>query len=137
MRKNEDKRPGDKTIFKNFLFGTALGFLIVFIILAVYALLISNGTVGQGKSEEVLLGVAFIASICGGFAAAKKNGSKKVLLGICVGATIIVARLIFGALGNGDLITVSTGAFLICALGGGMCGGLFAENKKKKRRGRI
>lgn len=134
MRKNEDKRGKEKSTAKNLLFGTVIGFLIILLVFAVCAALISNEKIGQGTAEQIILIASFVGSFVGGMAAAVKNGARKALVGLGVGGIITAVKLLISAFGMCDVLSLTTAVFIVCTLGGGFCGGMLTGRKKKKRR---
>lgn len=134
MHKNEDKRAKGNSAAKNILLGTTIGLIVIAVIFAICAALISHQKIGEGMAAEIVLCASFIGALLGAAAAARRNGIRKLPVGMGVGGSIFAVKIIFTAFGGGSVFTSTTAVFLICVLGGGLCGGLLGKKRKKKRR---
>ena len=134
MRKSDDKRAKDTGTVKNVLLGTAIGFAVIVILFAICAALISSGKMGNDIAAEIMLVSSFAGALVGSAVAAKRNNTQKIAIGLGVGGTIFAIKIILSAFGENGIFTSTTGVFLLCVLGGGICGSLLMRKKKKKRR---
>lgn len=114
----------------------ALGALVFFIVavalLALSALLLRSGAVGEERSMAPVLLSAAVASFAGCTVAGRKSGRRQTLILSCAAASWLTVQII-AALFFEDLLPMRS-LELAAAMAVGMLAALGVRGKKKKRR---
>lgn len=97
---------------------------------------VSLGWLGQGEMEGATLGCCVIGSMLGGLMAAKRHGSRALLMGLGVGVVLFLILVTAGLLAYGEISVLGggIGTLCACACGGGIAGLAGRGGKKKRKR---
>ena len=135
MTKTENRKKVTGVSVKYVGAGTALGALIVALVLFVGAVLISGEKAPESFSGIIIPVSALLGAFIGGLFAAKRNKGSFVFTGMIVGLVLFSVRMIAAAFSSDDsFFDASTVSMLIFLLTGGFFGGLMAGKKRHKRK---
>ena len=136
MRKGEDRTVRGTCTLAEILMGGGVALLLNFAFLAIMALLISCGILGDSGAVQLIALSCFISCFVGGRAAIRKRAGRQLLMGLGSGAIFVILILLIGFLCLDSMQIGAEGIlFYICALaGGGLSGMLRGKAKKKKRK---
>ena len=101
MSKGDEKKHIGRGFLVSVLIGTAVGFLIVLILFAVFAAVVSSGKVSEDLMRSGTVFTAFAGAVTGAVAAVRRHQAKIMTVGLTVGAAMYLITLI-GALLSGS-----------------------------------
>ena len=102
------------------------------------AALMVRGSVGEGGALWVTGGLCLLSALLGGAYAARRTPWGAVRSGLLGGVLLAVSMALVGMVCWGGLNwTGQSGALTLCALGGGLAGGMCARKRKPRRRMRL
>lgn len=113
--------------------GTAISFAVCFILLAVFALILSKGNFSEPIVTALSFAAQTLGAFFGGFAAAKINKKNGLIMGSANGA-IVFAILTLLSLIIGGMLSVMTVIRLILLVLSSTLGGIMGVNLRKKEK---
>lgn len=135
MRKSDDKTTLSHGYVVSVLFGSGIGFLLMLLVFAVFAGIISSGKLSEDLVPHVLAFSAFLGSAAGAFAATKRHKGRLMLVSLGVGSLLFVVPLLVSlTVGHGRLFNGLTLALYISFTAGGILGGCLSLKRRKHKR---
>ena len=109
-------------VMREMLRGSGVAVAVTLLALLACALLVSNGTIGEGMMDRAVLAVCVLGSLTGGLTG--------------VGGCLFLLLLSAGCLLSGSASVSNDGALILlsCCCGGAMAGVLGARPNRKRRR---
>lgn len=114
-------------------FGTAVSFAICFILLAIFALILSKGSFGEPTVTALSFAAQTLGALVGGFVSAKIRKKNGLVMGAANGA-IMFALLTIISLIIGGALSVLTVIRLILLVLASTLGGIMGVNMRKKEK---
>jgi putative membrane protein (TIGR04086 family) len=134
MRKNDDKKNLSHGFVISVGIGTAVGFLMILILFAIFAAIITSGKLSDSMMVYVTALCAFVGSLIGTIVAVKRAKGRIMTVSLSVGAFMFLITLIGSAFAqSGTLIGKMTPALFIAFILGAIAGG-FLNIKRKKHK---
>ncbi len=134
MRKNEDKKSSGHPMLYSILFGTAVGFLLIFILFMIFSAVIASGKVSENLMPYLTALSAVVGAAAGAVAAVKQHKGKLIILGLSVGALMFVVTFICSLFsGRENAAGSQTFILLVSFLAGGILGSFLSLKRKHKK----
>lgn len=134
MRKNEDKKNMRRGFVPSILIGAAVGFVIVLLLFAVFAAIISAGKLSEDLMRHITVFVSFLGAVTGSFFAVKNYRKMIMPVALSAGATMFLITLFGSAFSDsGRLVGPMTPVLLIAFITGSVLGGLLNMKRKKRK----
>jgi len=133
MRKTDDRR--GPNIIVNSLVGGATGFMCAMILLLIMAVLTAAGKIPEKFMREVTVLASGLGGLVGSFTAAKRQGGKALIIGLCSGAAMFLLTLVIAAFTEkGAFSGALTPTILTAIMVGGIAGGFLCATPVRGRR---
>jgi putative membrane protein (TIGR04086 family) len=133
MSKNDEKRHFGRGFTMSVLFGTAVGFLVVLILFAIFAAVVASGKITEDMMRFVAVFAAFAGGLIGAVAAVKRHRARIMTVGLTVGAAMFFVTFIGSIFSDGGFGGKLTPSFLAALVAGGIIGGLVNLKRKKHK----
>ena len=119
-------------VMREMLRGSGVAVAVTLLALLACALLVSNGTIGEGMMDRAVLAVC----VLGGLTAVRRIRRSPLPVGLGVGGCLFLLLLSAGCLLSGSASVSNDGALILlsCCCGGAMAGVLGARPNRKRRR---
>ena len=135
MRKAEAQGAGNLRTVTAVMLGGLLALGVELMVLLLGAVAVSNGILKEDSAAQVTAAACVVGCLAGGLLACTRCGSKRLLVGLAVGAVCCLLILAVGLL-MGDGLRL--GAQALIELAGCLCGGAIAGmlrgGKRSKKR---
>ncbi len=129
-------RSSDNKNFASILKGTVKGIvfsmIIFFVLIAVFAIIISKTDVSDTVVEVLTLFALGVASFFCAFINQKKTKQRGIVIGAISGAEIFIIIFIVGLFGTNGVFTLLMLKKLLTVMLAGVLGGILSANSKKK-----
>lgn len=136
MRKQEEEKGRVSGLIISAAIGGLFATVLTLVLLFLCAILIAAEILPMGMSNTVILIAAFLSSTAGAAVSAKRLGKSPLPAGICGALCFFVLILLITALRRDTAVTgAMTLELAVCALAGGVFGGLLGAHKRKRRKG--
>ncbi|SHH49389.1 putative membrane protein, TIGR04086 family [Sporobacter termitidis DSM 10068] len=132
MHKNDDKKGLGRGFAVSVLLGTAIGFLLTFIVFAIFASVVASGKISEDLMRHITVGASFVGALIGAVVAVKRHRAKIITVGLTVGALMFLLTFV-GALFSGGPGGRLTPSLLVAFIAGGIIGGLVNLKRKKHK----
>ena len=106
-----------------------LGCVILMCVFAV--IMLTSGLLGAELTNYIMIAVAALGALTGGFVAAKLNHGAGLVVGGITGAVIFLLITVAGLSKGGETVTALTGIKAAAVILGGICGGICGVKEKK------
>jgi putative membrane protein (TIGR04086 family) len=134
MRKIDDKKNLSHGFVMSAAIGTAVGFMVILILFALFAAIIASGKLSDGMMTYITAFSAFIGALIGAVVAVKRLRGKIMTVSLSVGALMFLLTLITSAFSeSGALIGKLTPALCVSLILGAIAGGLLNIRRKKHK----
>lgn len=130
MRASESKSV--TTILKSTVKGIALSIIIFFVLIAIFAIVISKTDVSDSVIQVLTLSALGIASFFCSFINQRKGKQRGIVIGVICGVEIFIIIFILGLFGNNGVFTALMLKKLLTVLIASILGGILSANSKKK-----
>ena len=135
MRKAEAQGTGNLRTVTAVMLGGLLALGVELMVLLLGAVAVSNGILKEDSAAQVTAAACVVGCLAGGLLACTRCGSKRLLVGLAVGAVCCLLILAVGLL-MGDGLRLGAQALIElagCLCGGAIAGMLCSRRTKKKR----
>ena len=135
MRKAEAQGAGAVRMVTAVMLGGLLALGVELMVLLLGAVAVSNGILKEDAAAQVTAAACVVGCLAGGLLACGRCGSRRLLVGLAVGAVCCLLILAVGLL-MGDGLKLGAQALIElagCLCGGALAGVLCAGRTKKKR----
>ncbi len=134
MRKNDDKKNLSRGFIPSVVIGTAVGFLMILILFAVFSAIIASGKISDSMMVYITAFAAFIGTLIGAVVAAKRLKGKIMTVSLSVGILMFLLTLISSAFSESSaLIGKLTPALFAAFIVGAVTGGFLRIRRKKHK----
>lgn len=130
MRNSDNKNFA--SILKGTIKGIAIAILIFFVLIAVFAIIISKTDVSDTIIEVLTLFALGVASFFCAFINQKKTKQRGIVIGAISGVEIFIVIFIIGLFGNNGVFTLLMVKKLLTVILASILGGILSANSKKK-----
>lgn len=130
MRNSENKNI--ISILKGSVKGIAFATLIFFILIAIFAIIITKTDVSDMVVQALTLFALSAASFFCAFINQKKTKQRGIVIGAISGAEIFIIIFVVGLFGENGVFTALMLKKLIAVIFSGVLGGILSANSKKK-----
>ena len=121
-----------KKLIKSVFVGSLCGVLCSVILMCIFAaIMLTSGLLGAELTDYLMLAVAGLGSLTGGFVSAKLNQGAGLVVGAMTGAFIFLLITIAGLTKNDASVSALTGIRAATVLLGGIAGGVCGIKEKK------
>lgn len=134
MRKNEDKKNMHHGFAPSILIGAAVGFIVILVLFAVFAAIISSGKLSEDLMRHITVFVSLLGAVIGSFFAVKNYRKMIMPVALSAGAFMFLVTLLGSAFSDsGSLVGPMTPVLLITFISGSVLGGLLNMKRKKRK----
>ena len=130
MRASENKNL--TSVLRGSIKGIVFSILIFFILIAIFALIISKNDVSDTIVQVLTLTALGLASLFCSFINQKKTKQRGIVIGLISGAELFLIIFIIGLFGDNGVFTFLMLKKLLTVVLSGMLGGILSANSKKK-----
>jgi len=120
------------SILKNTIKGILFAVIIFFVIISLFAIIISKTDVSDTVVEALTLFALGVSSFFSAFLNQKKTKQRGILIGALSGVEIFIIIFVIGLFGNNGVFTLLMLKKLLVALLASILGGILSANSKKK-----
>lgn len=130
MRATESKNFA--SLLKSTVKGIAFSVLIFFVLIAIFAIVVSKTDVSDIVIQVLTLTALGIASFFCSFINQRKTKQRGIVIGAISGAEIFLIIFVLGLFGNNGVFTALMLKKMLTVLLAGILGGILSANSKKK-----
>jgi putative membrane protein (TIGR04086 family) len=133
MHKTDEKKNLGRGFVMSVAFGTAIGFILILILFAIFAAVIASGKISENSMRYIAFLSAFAGALTGAVAAVKRHRARIITIGLAVGGLEFLLTFIGSLLLRGTPGNELTPGFLVAFIAGGIAGGLLNLKRKKHK----
>jgi len=121
-----------KKLIKSVFIGSLSGVLGCVVLMCVFAvIMMTSGLLGSGLTEYIMIAVAALGALAGGFVSAKLNRGAGLVVGAITGGVMFILITIAGLSKGSESVTALTGIRAAAVILGGIAGGICGVKEKK------
>jgi putative membrane protein (TIGR04086 family) len=134
MRKNDERKSSGHNLLYSILLGAAIGFLLIFILFAVFSAFVASGKAPESLMPYLTALTGLLGAILAAVVAVRLHRSRVMLVGLGAGALMFVLTFVFSLFSGGSLSQRSmTLVLLVAFLMGGIVGSFLSLKRKRRK----
>ena len=114
--------------------GAGMGFAVIAVLFAAEAGLVLSGKLASELMGTLVLATAALGAITGGIVGARSLGERRLIVGIIVGAAMMIFCILISMIAAPKTPNLQHAAIAAALSGGGALGGVLSATKKRKKR---
>ncbi len=134
MRKTDERKSSGQNLLYAILLGAAIGFLLIFILFAVFSALVASGKVSENLMPYLTALTGLLGAALAAVVAVRRHKARAMLVGLGAGALMFVLTFVCSLFSGGPLSERSMTLILLVAFFMGGIVGSFLSLKRKRRK---
>jgi len=134
VRRTKEKKPEPLGFAANAGLGALIALGVAFVLLFIASILVVSGRLPERGMGTITVGVLFVSSLAGAFAAVRRHRSRALLMGLAEGGMLYAITLVGGIFVEMPMFFGGLSVFLFAAaVSGGVVAGLIGVRGRKSK----